>query len=136
MANMADITNSCSSPFTPSGPTPSIKETAIPTQLCTRARFQGSWGTRKGREGRKRTAMEGAGCCRRDANFPGSGCSHSARHQGGAAVLQVFDVKIEPGKKKSNNNWRHFRAKDHRNHIITTLAKFGLRIFFTQVAYK
>lgn len=71
MANMADITNSCSSRLTPSGPTPSIKQTAIPTQLRTRARFRGPWGTRKGREGRKKSAdgggwmrLEGRGASR------------------------------------------------------------------------
>lgn len=35
MANMADISNSCSSPLAPSGPAPSIARTAIPTQVRT-----------------------------------------------------------------------------------------------------
>lgn len=48
MANMADITNSCSSPLAPSGPTPSITQTAIPTQLRTRARSRDPWGTGEG----------------------------------------------------------------------------------------
>lgn len=48
MANMADITNSCSSPLAASGPTPSITQTAIPTQFYTRARSWDPWGTVEG----------------------------------------------------------------------------------------
>lgn len=85
IANMADITNSCSSPLAPSGPTPSITQTAIPTQFRTRARSRDPW-----KEVCRRKRGEGysegggkkmLGCWWRDVNFPGSGCSPSAIRQ-------------------------------------------------------
>lgn len=57
MANMADITNSCSSPLARSGPTPSITPTAIPTQFYTRARSGDPWGS----GGERRGEEEGGG---------------------------------------------------------------------------
>ena len=86
MANMADITNSCSSPLAPSGPTPSITQTAIPTQFRTRARSRDPWGTEGGGGRREEDRRRGrdAGCWWRDVNFPGSGCSHPGERQADA----------------------------------------------------
>ncbi|MEQ2294598.1 hypothetical protein AMECASPLE_005522 [Ameca splendens] len=57
MANMADITNSCSSVLAPSGPAPSVTQPAIPTQLRTRARSRNAWGARERGGGRGREMM-------------------------------------------------------------------------------